>query len=42
VAVVLAVVVSVGSVVDVFLIGDSGAKSAWTGSFSMTATHPGG
>ncbi|HWC80392.1 MAG TPA: hypothetical protein VG756_10555 [Pseudonocardiaceae bacterium] len=42
VAVVLAVVVSVGSVVDVFLIGDSGAKSAWTGSFSTTATHPGG
>jgi hypothetical protein len=36
VAIVLAVVVSVGSVVDVVLIGDAGAKSAWNGSFSMT------
>ena len=35
VVVVLALVVSVGSVADVYLIGDSGAKSAWTGSFSM-------
>ncbi|HVV18490.1 MAG TPA: hypothetical protein VHF06_03595 [Pseudonocardiaceae bacterium] len=38
VAMVLAVVVSVGSVVDVYLIGDSGAKSAWTGGFSATPT----
>lgn len=35
VAVALALVVSVGSVVDTYLIGDSGAKSAWTGGFSM-------
>jgi hypothetical protein len=41
VAVVLAVVVSVGSVVDVYLIGDSGAKSAWTGGFSATPTSGG-
>ena len=41
VAVVLALVVSAGSVVDVYLIGDSGAKSAWTGGFSMTP-RPGG
>jgi hypothetical protein len=36
VAAVLAVAVSVGAVVDVVLIGDSGAQSAWSDSFSMT------
>jgi hypothetical protein len=35
VAAVLAVAVSVGSVVDVYRIGDSGAKAAWNGNFSM-------
>jgi hypothetical protein len=36
VAVVLAVAVSVGSVVDVYQIGDSGARAAWNGEFSTT------
>lgn len=36
VAVVLAVAVSVGSVVDVYLVGDSGARAAWHGNFSTT------
>lgn len=39
VAIVLAVAVSVGSVVDVSLIGDAGAQSAWNGGFSMTPKH---
>ena len=33
---VLAVVVGAGSVVTVYRIGDSGARAAWTGSFSAT------
>lgn len=37
--VVLAVVVSVGSVVEVYRIGDSGAQAAWHDSFSMAPTH---
>lgn len=36
VAVVLALAVSVGSSVDVYRIGDAGARAAWQGSFSMT------
>ncbi|HEX7662758.1 MAG TPA: hypothetical protein VF444_25105 [Pseudonocardiaceae bacterium] len=40
VAVVLAVVVSVGSVVEVYLVGDSGAKAAWTGGFSAAPAAP--
>jgi hypothetical protein len=35
-AIVLAVVVAAGSVVQVYRIGDSGAKSAWDGGFSNT------
>ena len=35
---VLSVVVAVGAVVDVYRIGDSGAKAAWHDSFSKTAT----
>ncbi|MFE1050158.1 DUF2231 domain-containing protein [Streptomyces olivaceus] len=37
IAVLLSVVVAVGSVVQVYRIGDSGAKSVWRGSFSATA-----
>jgi hypothetical protein len=39
--VVLAVVVSVGSVVDVALIGDAGAQAAWHDGFSMNPLQPG-
>ncbi|MET7680679.1 DUF2231 domain-containing protein [Streptomyces sp. NPDC005423] len=35
---VLSAVVAVGAVVDVYRIGDSGAKAAWTGGYSKTAT----
>jgi hypothetical protein len=38
---VLALVVSVGSVVQVYRIGESGARAAWTGKFSQQAL-PGG
>ncbi|MBM9504703.1 hypothetical protein ITX44_09155 [Streptomyces sp. KK5PA1] len=34
VAVVVALIVAVGACVDVYRIGDSGAKAAWTGGFS--------
>ncbi|MFJ4201864.1 DUF2231 domain-containing protein [Streptomyces sviceus] len=37
-AVVLSVVVAAGAVVDVYRIGDSGAKAAWHDGFSKTAT----
>ncbi|MEU2236552.1 DUF2231 domain-containing protein [Streptomyces vietnamensis] len=37
-AVVLSLVVAVGAVVDVYRIGDSGAKAAWHDGFSTTAT----
>ncbi|MDT0466527.1 DUF2231 domain-containing protein [Streptomyces gibsoniae] len=37
-AALLSVVVSVGAVVDVYRIGDSGAKAAWHDSFSQRAT----
>jgi hypothetical protein len=37
-AAVLSVVVAAGAVVDVYRIGDSGAKAAWQGSFSKTET----
>ncbi|MCQ4205643.1 DUF2231 domain-containing protein [Streptomyces longispororuber] len=37
-AAVLAIVVSVGAVVDVYRIGDSGAKAAWHDGFSKTAS----
>ncbi len=36
-AAVLAVIVSIGAVVQVYRIGDSGAKAAWHGQFSQTA-----
>lgn len=36
-AVVLSVVVAAGAVVDVYRIGDSGAKAAWHDGFSKTA-----
>jgi len=36
-AVILSVAVSAGAVVDVYRIGDSGAKAAWQGGFSKTA-----
>jgi hypothetical protein len=39
---VLAIVVSVGSVVRVYQIGDSGAKAAWTGRLSQQAAPPHG
>jgi hypothetical protein len=39
---VLAVVVSVGALVSVYRIGDSGAKAAWQGNFTQTATSPAG
>ncbi|WP_255950586.1 DUF2231 domain-containing protein [Streptomyces odontomachi] len=38
-AIVLSLVVAVGSVVDIYRIGDSGAKAAWQGGFSKTAEH---
>ncbi|MBO4258150.1 DUF2231 domain-containing protein [Streptomyces griseorubiginosus] len=38
---VLSVVVAAGAVVDVYRIGDSGAKAAWTGGYSKTATGSG-
>ncbi|MFI0510395.1 hypothetical protein RKD19_004021 [Streptomyces canus] len=37
-AVVLSLVVAAGAVVDVYRIGDSGAKAAWHDGFSKTAT----
>ncbi|MFJ9718701.1 DUF2231 domain-containing protein [Streptomyces sp. NPDC101213] len=42
VAVVLSVGVAAGAVVDVYRIGDSGAKAAWQDGFSRTATGDGG
>ncbi|MFR9796815.1 DUF2231 domain-containing protein [Streptomyces sp. MS06] len=39
---VLSLVVAVGAVVDVYRIGDSGAKAAWHDGYSKTATGPGG
>ncbi|WP_189934593.1 DUF2231 domain-containing protein [Streptomyces sulfonofaciens] len=41
VAAVLALVVAAGSVVEVYRIGDSGAKAAWHDGFSRTAVHHG-
>ncbi|WP_314221802.1 DUF2231 domain-containing protein [Streptomyces zaehneri] len=41
-AVVLSVGVAAGAVVDVYRIGDSGAKAAWQDGFSKTATGEGG
>ncbi|MGV9559086.1 DUF2231 domain-containing protein [Streptomyces sp. NPDC003522] len=41
VAVVLSVGVAAGAVVDVYRIGDSGAKAAWQNGFSRTATGDG-
>ena len=38
---VLAVVVAVGSVVDVYRIGESGAKAAWHDGYSTTSHHHG-
>jgi hypothetical protein len=38
---VLSVVVAVGAVVDVYRIGDSGAKAAWHDNYSKTATQRG-
>jgi hypothetical protein len=41
-AVVLSLVVAIGSVVQVYRIGDSGARAAWQGSYSATPVqHPG-
>ncbi|MGW5662793.1 DUF2231 domain-containing protein [Streptomyces sp. NPDC003758] len=40
-AAVLSLVVAVGAVVDVYRIGDSGAKAAWHDAFSKTATGHG-
>ncbi|MFJ5017530.1 DUF2231 domain-containing protein [Streptomyces griseoluteus] len=39
---VLSLAVAAGAVVDVYRIGDSGAKAAWHDSFSKTATRDGG
>jgi hypothetical protein len=39
---VLSLAVAVGAVVDVYRIGDSGAKAAWHDSYSKTATSHGG
>jgi hypothetical protein len=39
---VLALVISGAGVYGIYRIGDSGAKAAWTGGFSSTATGPGG
>jgi uncharacterized membrane protein YfcA len=41
VAAVLAVAVGVGSVVQIYRIGESGSKAVWTGSFSETPRTPG-
>ncbi|MEV6329934.1 DUF2231 domain-containing protein [Streptomyces sp. NPDC051909] len=41
-AVVLSLVVASGAVVDVYRIGDSGAKAAWQDGFSRAATGGGG
>jgi hypothetical protein len=41
VAAALAVVVSVGAVVQVYRIGESGARAAWHDGFSSTSTHGG-
>ncbi|MEV5953105.1 DUF2231 domain-containing protein [Streptomyces sp. NPDC051987] len=38
-AVILSVVVAAGAVVDVYRIGDSGAKAAWHDGYSKTASH---
>ena len=38
---VLAVVVSLGALVTVYRVGDSGAKAAWQGNFSQSPTSPG-
>ncbi|MGW2641186.1 DUF2231 domain-containing protein [Streptomyces sp. NPDC001348] len=38
---VLSLAVAAGAVVDVYRIGDSGAKAAWHDSFSKTANHSG-
>jgi hypothetical protein len=38
----LSVVVACGAVVDVYRIGDSGAKAAWHDGYSKTALHGGG
>ncbi|MFJ9346386.1 DUF2231 domain-containing protein [Streptomyces sp. NPDC101237] len=38
-AVVLSLIVAAGAVVDVYRIGDSGAKAAWHDGFSRTASH---
>jgi hypothetical protein len=40
-AAVLSVAVAAGAVVDVYRIGDSGAKAAWTGGYSKSATGSG-
>ncbi|MCI3271469.1 DUF2231 domain-containing protein [Streptomyces cylindrosporus] len=40
-AAVLSVVVAAGAVVDVYRIGDSGAKAAWKGNYSKAATRSG-
>lgn len=40
-AAVLSVVVAAGAVVEVYRIGDSGAKAAWHDAYSKTATKPG-
>ncbi|MCX4539023.1 hypothetical protein OHA79_51745 (plasmid) [Streptomyces sp. NBC_00841] len=39
-AAVLSVVVAAGAIVDVYRIGDSGAKAAWHDAYSKTATKP--
>lgn len=41
VAAILTLVVAVGSVVEVYRIGDSGAKAAWHDGYSKTAVHRG-
>ncbi|MER6124098.1 hypothetical protein ABT173_15875 [Streptomyces sp. NPDC001795] len=41
-AALLSVAVAAGAVVDVYRIGDSGAKAAWHDSFTRTATGHGG
>ncbi|WP_307781951.1 DUF2231 domain-containing protein [Streptomyces sp. MBT65] len=42
VVVTLSLAVAVGAVVDVYRIGDSGAKAAWKDNYSKTATQNGG
>lgn len=42
VVVVVSLAVAVGAVVDVYRIGDSGAKAAWKDNYSKTATQNGG